>query len=121
MTPYVAQLTHEERRARRQEMCDAVLKGERQADVARRFGVVLETVKVATRGLALRPRQEPSVSSWRIVAELQNTTKTMAAIATEFGVAPQRVDQVLAKAMECGIRFSGRRAGKGVMPKRGAR
>lgn len=82
------------------------------ADTQARFGVVYSTVATACRefGVAMPPRKRPDVGALtlEIVAVLQNTNDTRAAIATRFNRHPSRVSHILGRARDADIRFPNR-------------
>jgi hypothetical protein len=110
-------MSHRERAERRRRIADAVAEGVPADVICNREGVSLWYIDKACQeaGISRPPLSSDSGvkrrvytrshASFRILAELQNTTATMGAIATKFKVHRQAVRQVLDAAIAAGIKL----------------
>ena len=103
-------MTHAERRKRREAIVDEYKAGATVPALAKKYGLGASTIHDLLVRLKVLRRKDPEdkLSAYAVLAELQNTNKTLDAIGRAGGITRQRVHQILTTARANGMKFPNR-------------
>lgn len=108
-------LSHVERAARRREMAALVKSGKTWAEVAELFDVSLATVGHACQEAGMVATRGGKFNSYAIIADLCNTSGTLAAIAVAHGKHLSDISSVYRKCIGYGIPVKKRKQGRPIV------
>lgn len=116
-------MTHKQRKARRKLISELIASGEDPHQVAATHQVDLQSVRLACQENGVECKMIPAASlrrfsSYKLLADLINSSATFASLAIKYGVTPNAIMGVYERAQAVGIVMPVRRPGR-PYPKKG--